>query len=163
MGTLNPIESHQPAAAPRAAFEARYGEGAFDQLLRLLGQPCTSFAQIAGHFGVTRERVRQWQGQWLPDAPAGLQRRRLCADYQQKRRLLLDPLFRAFHRHARASIGTQRIHPLRSRRGYQARTVLIDHVVVALRNAVGTPPRYRGGADFIYFRLIPGALVARVH
>jgi hypothetical protein len=153
MGTLSSIESQHPAASQRAAFEARYGEGAFDQLLRLLGQPCTSFAEIANHFGVTRERVRQWHGQWLPDAPTGLQRRRLCAGYQQKRRLMLDPLFRAFHRHARASIGTERIHPLRSRRGYQARAVLIDDVVVALRDAVATAPRYRGRADFIYFRL----------
>ena len=105
MGTLNPTESQQPAAAQRAAFEARYGEGPSTSCCACFGQPCTSFAQIAGHFGVTRERVRQWRGQWLPDAPAGLQRRRLCADYQQKRRLLLYPLFRAFHRHARASIG----------------------------------------------------------
>ncbi len=71
MGTLVSIESQHAGAAQRAAFDGRYGDGSFDELLRRLGQPCISFAQIASHFGVTRERVRQWHRQWLPDAPTG--------------------------------------------------------------------------------------------
>jgi hypothetical protein len=139
----------------RVAFDDRYGAGAFDRLLRLLKQPCISFAQIAGHFGVTRERVRQWQQQWFPDTPTGRQRRRQCASYREKKRLMVDSLFREFHRHARAWFGAARIRPLRSRRGYRARAVRIDCFVVALRDATATSPRYRGRADFIYFRL-PG-------
>ena len=154
MGTLVSIESQHAGAAQRAAFDGRYGDGSFDELLRRLGQPCISFAQIASHFGVTRERVRQWHRQWLPDAPTGLQRRRLCAAYQDKRRLMLDPLFRAFHREARASIGAERIHPVAVARAASGRrTVRIDRFVIALRDAVTSPPRYRGRADFIYFRL----------
>jgi len=153
MGTLISIESHSAAAAQRAAFEARYGDGSFEQLLQMLAQPCRSFAQIAIRFGVTRERVRQWHSQWLPDAPTGLERRRICAQYHEKLRLIRDPLFRAFHRDARTSIGADRIHPLRSRRGFRRRTVGIDRFVIALRDAVTSPPRYRGRADFIYFRL----------
>ena len=170
MGTLLSIESHNAGAAQRAGFEARYGDGSFDQLLELLGQPCISFAQIASRFGVSRERVRQWHLQWLPDAPTGRQRRRLCAAYQEKRRLMADPVFRAFHRHARAAIGADRIHPVRSRRGFRPRTVRIDHFVIALHDAVTSPPRYRGRADFIYFRLtgdeflfVAGAAGASTH
>ena len=154
MGTLTTTtDSHNAAALRRAAFEDRYGAGSYERLLQLLAQPCASFAQIADDFGVTRERVRQWQREWFPDAPTGLQRRRLCAAYQEKKRLMLDSLFRAFHRHARDWFGPERIHPVRSRRGYRTREVRIDHVVVALRDATTTAPRYRGRADFIYFRL----------
>jgi hypothetical protein len=155
MGTLIAINPHNADAAQRAAFAARYGEGAFDHLLRLLEQPCISFARIGSHFGVSRERVRQWQLQWLPGAPNGRQRRRLCAEYQQKRRLMLDALFRTFHRHARAAVGGDRIRPIRSRRGYQTRLVRVDHYLVALRDAAAIEQRYRGRADFVYFRL-PG-------
>ena len=153
MGTLTTIQTHDPAATRRAAFEDRYGSGAHERLLRLLAQPCFSFAQIAAEFGVTRERVRQWRRQWLPDSPPGRQRRRMCATYQEKRRLMLDPVFRAFHQHARAWLGPGRIHLLRSRRGYRTRTVRIDRHLVVLRDAVAQAPRYRGPADFIYFRL----------
>jgi len=45
MGTLISIESHSAAAAQRAAFEARYGDGSFEQLLQMLAQPCRSFAE----------------------------------------------------------------------------------------------------------------------
>jgi hypothetical protein len=156
MGTLTPTtDSLNAAALRRTAFEDRYGAGSFDRLLELLEQPCVPFAHIAGHFGVTRERVRQWQREWFPDAPTGLQRRRLCAAYQEKKRLMLDSLFRSFHRHARAWFGTERIHPVRSRRGYRAREVRIDDFVIAIRDASTATPRYRGRADFIYFRL-PG-------
>jgi len=154
MGMLTTTESHHADTARRATFDDRYGAGSYERLLRLLGHPCVPFAQIATSFGVTRERVRQWQCEWFPDAPTGLQRRRLCASYQEKKRLMLDPLFRQFHRHARASFGAERIRPVRSRRGYRRREVRIDDFVVALRDATTRPPRYRGRADFIYFRLV---------
>jgi len=155
MRTHTSTDSHDAHIPRRAIFDDRYGEGAFDRLLKLLGQPCLSFAAIGDQFGVTRERVRQWQQEWFPDTPTGLQRRRLCASYREKRRLLLDPLFREFHRHARCSFGAERIHPVRSRRGYRTREVRIDDVVIALRDATAPSLRYRGRADFIYFRL-PG-------
>lgn len=154
MGTLTTSTNpNHPDALRRVAFDDRYGADSYNRLLKLLGQPCVSFARIADEFGVTRERVRQWQRGWLPDAPTGLQRRRLCAAYQEKKRLMLDSLFRAFHRHARAWLAAERIRPVRSRRGYRAREVRIDDFVVALRDATTTTPRYRGRADFIYFRL----------
>ncbi len=154
MGTLTTTtDSFNAAAQRRTTFEDRYGAGSFDRLLRLLERPCIPFAQIAGHFGVTRERVRQWQREWFPDAPTGLQRRRLCAAYHEKKRLMLGGLFREFHRHARAWFGAERIHPVRTRRGYRAREVQIDQFVVALRDATTSAPRYRGRADFVYFRI----------
>jgi hypothetical protein len=134
-------------------FEDRYGAGAHGRLLSLLGQPCTSFATIAEEFGVTRERVRQWQLALLPSAPKGRERRRLCAMYQQRRRLFQDPLFRAFHRQARAHFGPGRIHPIVSGTGYLRRLIQIDGRTVALRDGGTRLPRYRGSADFIYFRL----------
>src|SRR5262245_57949942 len=87
-----------------ALFEDRYGASAYERLLEDLRRPCLTFAAIARRFGVTRERVRQWQQQLLPDAPRGHERKRLCALHQRRRRLLEDPLVRTFIRHARASL-----------------------------------------------------------
>ena len=50
-------------------FEERHGPGAYERLLDDLRQPCVTFATIAKRLGVTRERVRQWQMELLPDAP----------------------------------------------------------------------------------------------
>jgi hypothetical protein len=47
-------------------FEDRYGVGSFARLMTHLNTPCTSFADIAALFGVTRERVRQWHLTLLP-------------------------------------------------------------------------------------------------
>jgi hypothetical protein len=84
-----------------AIFEERYGTGAYGRLIALFGQPCVTFASIADQFGVTRERVRQWHLVLMPGAPRGHERQRLCGLYQQKRRLLAEPLFRSFYQHAR--------------------------------------------------------------
>lgn len=85
------------------SFNDRYGAGAHERLLSRLAHPCTTFAQIAKEFGVTRERVRQWQLLWLPDAPRGRERRRQCGFFRKRRLLLEEPLFKAFYRKIRPS------------------------------------------------------------
>ncbi len=134
-------------------FDDRYGAGAHQTLLAQLRQPCVTFAHIAGQFGVTRERVRQWHRDLLPEAPSGHARQRLCALHQQRRRLFHDPLFRRFFRDARAHLSPGRIEPIRSRQGYRTRTVLIDKRVVALRGGGGARLHYRGAAEFVYVPL----------
>jgi hypothetical protein len=151
--TQDLLTSGEAADRRQAIFEDRYGAGSQDRLLSLLGQPCVSFAAIASEFGVTRERVRQWQLELLPSAPKGRERRRLCAVHQQRRRLFEDPLFRTFHRQARRHFGPGRIHPITSGAGYLRRLIQIDGRIVALRDAGIERPRYRGRADFVYFRL----------
>lgn len=139
-----------------AVFEDRYGEGSFDRLTIWLMQPCVTFAEIAERFGVTRERVRQWHGQFLPDAPTGRARQRECAVHQQRRRLFKDPLFRTFFQHARPHFGSKWIQPIRARDGYRHRSVFLDGHLVALRDmrASGVRPlRFRGQAKFVYFLL----------
>jgi hypothetical protein len=152
-------------AGPRwlALFEDRYGAGAYDRLLALLGQPCVTFAEVATRFGVTRERVRQWHAQLMPEAPRGHQRQSLCRIQQQKRRLLGDPLFRSFYQHARPYVSPGRIQLMRARDGFRTRSVRLDDRTVAIRRA-GQPGsaavptayrlhRYRGPADFVYYHL----------
>jgi hypothetical protein len=149
-----------------AIFEDRHGAGSYHQLVALFQQPCVTFARIAHRFGVTRERVRQWHLALLPDAPRGHERQRLCGLYQQKRRLLAEPLFRSFYKHARPHLEPGRIALIKSNDGYRTRAVRIDERTVAIREAraFGTPrsgssgpayslPRYGGPADFIYYRL----------
>ena len=81
MGTLTTTtNSFNAAAQRRTTFEDRYGAGSFDRLLRLLERPCIPFAQIAGHFGVTRERVRQIQAEALEKLRQRLKRRGLNRD-----------------------------------------------------------------------------------
>ena len=41
-------------------FEDRYGTGSYQRLMGMFDRPCVTFAEIAGQFGVSRERVRQW-------------------------------------------------------------------------------------------------------
>jgi hypothetical protein len=118
-----------------AIFEDRHGAGAYDRLIEELRQPCITFAAIAKRLDVSRERVRQWQRQLLPDAPRGHERQRLCAISRHKRRLLADPLFRAFYRHARAFISRARIELIDGSAGYRTRAVRIDRRIVALRDA----------------------------
>lgn len=124
-----------------------------------------TFAAIASTFGVSRERVRQWQLELLPGAPSGHERQRQCARYRQKRRLLEDPLFRSFYHHARPHLHSSRIELVRARDGYHARAVQIDHRLVAIREAtrsvrhehgngvVYTLTRAGAAAELIYYRL----------
>jgi hypothetical protein len=151
-----------------AMFEDRHGRGAYERLIAELGQPCVTFAAIAKRLGVTRERVRQWQMRLLPDAPRGHERRRLCAIARRKRRVLEDPLFRAFYRHARASLEPGRIELIKAGDGYRTRAVRIGHRTIALRDArrsakaqaASRAPAYvlasgRDAADFLYYYLVP--------
>jgi hypothetical protein len=150
------------------AFEDRYGTGSLERLLALFARPCLTFADIAARFGVTRERVRQWHLQWLPDAPRGHDRRRLCVVHNQKRLLLNDPLFRSFYQHARPHFEPGRIQLIPTRGGFRRRAVRLDGLTVAIRSArrharlkqePGTVAyiltNSSRGVDFIYYRLTP--------
>jgi hypothetical protein len=150
-----------------SVFEERYGTGSRERLIALLQRPCVTFATIAVRFGVTRERVRQWHRDLLPDAPTGHARQRLCALHQQRRRLLQDPLFRTFVRHVQSHFGPGAVQPIQSRQGYRTRLVHLDNHLVALRDAgpstEGAPEphrfRYRGTAEYVYVRLGPDAFL----
>ena len=147
----------------RALFEDRYGADGLDRLLKLFAQPCVTFATIAERFGVTRERVRQWHLQLLPDAPRGHERQRLCWLHHQKRQVLLDPLFRSFYGNARRCFQPGHLNLMHSRNGFRRRAALLHSGVVLVRQAplvsrtrsvptftlrVGHTP-----CDFIYYRL----------
>jgi hypothetical protein len=146
-------------------FQDRYGDGARTRLMALFRQPCVTFAQIADQFGVSRERVRQWHLEILPDAPRGRARRRLCGLSQRRRELLGDPLFRAFYRHARPSFSRERLQLIPSGDGFRKRLVTLDGSMVVLKTAGKTAGStlggtdsyfvagYRGPAAFIYCRL----------
>lgn len=148
------------------AFEARYGNGSFDRLMAAFEQPCVTFQDIGGAFGVTRERVRQWHLKLMPDAPRGHARQHLCLVHSQKRRLFTDPLFRAFSRHARSAFEARRLALIPARDGFRKRAVKLGDRVIAIRTATRREPK--GGdessaayvlthipepADFIYYRL----------
>jgi hypothetical protein len=169
--TANPSASPEMPSLPTAgirqvaAFEERYGLGSHQRLLRRLAHPCVTFALIATEFGVTRERVRQWQQVWLPDAPRGLERRRECRARQQKRRLLEEPLFRSFYDHVRPHLAAARLSFVPSVGGFRKREVRLDGRTVVLKTtrpfrnphggsvAAYALTTYRGSAEFIYFRL----------
>ncbi len=149
-----------------ALFEDRYGPGSHQRLLALLQRPCVPFARIAARFQVTRERVRQWHALWLPDAPSGRERRRLCAVQHQQRRLLADALFAAFVRDVKRHAGGLRVEPVASASGYRTRLAKLGGCVVALRDARQTARRaaredatsyrlvgYRGRAVYVYVLL----------
>jgi hypothetical protein len=166
------LDRHQPAPRPPDAawvrsFNDRYGADAYHRLLGALEKPCVSYAETAALFGVTRERVRQWHLLLMPDAPRGHERRRLCRSYHQKRRLLTDPLFRAFVRAARPSFPSQSIGPIPARDGYRKRTVRLAAHTVVLKQAARAHQRdgaqtqamayaltsSRGTANFIFYQL----------
>jgi hypothetical protein len=150
-----------------AIFEDRHGPGAYERLITELRQPCVTFAAIAKRLDVSRERVRQWQKLLLPDAPRGHERQRLCAIYRRKRRVLEDPLFRAFFRHAKAFVERGRIELINASHGYRTRAVRIDGRIVALRKAhrsakaraASNAPAYALAgcrtADFLFYQLTP--------
>ena len=159
-------------------FDDRYGVGAYARLLTLLATPCTSFAEIAAGYGVSRERVRQWHLQLLPGAPRGHQRRRLCLREQQKRELLTDPLFRTFYRQARAHFPPGELALIQSHTGYRRRTVRLAGRLVAIKSARSKHDLRGDGAatyvlsprsskaDYIYYQLsadtylfLPGELL----
>jgi hypothetical protein len=147
------------------SFDERYGAGAHERAVRLLSQPCVSFASIAGIFGVTRECVRQWHRTLLPEAPTGRERQRLCRERRQRQALLRDRTFAAFYRHAQpvlAQFGLGLVPTCTT--GYRKRLIRLGDSLVFLKAArasrrsgdtaaeyVLTP--YRGPADFIYYRL----------
>ncbi|MEQ1909709.1 MAG: hypothetical protein ABMA15_12855 [Vicinamibacterales bacterium] len=133
-------------------FEERYGVGAFEELSRLFGQPCVTYAQIAQRFGVTRERVRQWHLSLSPDSPRGHERRRLCQAQQQRRRLLEDPVYRAFVRAARTQFPNASVQPVLSKTALRKRVVRFGQWVIALKRA-GTARRRPGATDAVSYSL----------
>jgi hypothetical protein len=163
-----------------ALFEDRYGIGSYRLLTTMLVQPCVTFANIATRFGVSRERARQWQLRFLPGAPRGHQRRRLCLLQRQKRTLLVDPLFRAFYRHARPHFQSGDVVLIRAQDGFRKRAVRLDGRLIAIKSARTVPQSKRstarsyaltnaiGPVDYIYYRLtdseylvVPFGLVPR--
>ena len=165
-GSTSPgvVHGHTIEGRRLTLFEDRYGVGAHRQLLSWLAQPCVTFAEIATRFKVSRERVRQWHLEFMPGAPDGQDRRRACAAYRQKKRLLGDPLFGTFYRHARQHLEARRIELVKGKAGYRTRVVRFDRRLVAIRAAArheaapASAPTYRlardgGNAEFIYFRL----------
>jgi hypothetical protein len=157
--TITPVSD--PATVRRlGAFEDRYGLGAFDRLRALLAQPCVTFAEIAEQFGVTRERVRQWHLELMPEAPRGHARKRLCSILRQKRALLSDPLFRSFYRHARGHLGSSRFRPVAGREGFRKRLVELDRQMVLIKEA----HRLRRESSTVAYSLnVGGATVAFIY
>ena len=148
------------------AFDERYGRGAYARLVDQLSNQRLSYADIAGPFGVSRERVRQWHHALFPSAPRGRDRRRTRGVYNQKRRLLEDPLFRALVRAARGRVAPTALAPVTARDGFRKRVVSIGGQSVVLRRASrarggegrGPRPVYslsgsRGSAALIFFHL----------
>ena len=146
------------------SFDERYGPGASGRVLRLLAQPCVSFATIAGIFGVTRECVRLWQRMLLPEAPTGRDRQRLCRERRQRQALLRDDTFAAFHRHARTVLAQSGLGLIQTRSGYRKRLVRLGDKLVFLKAARVSPRSsaslteyvltpYHGPADLIYYKL----------
>ena len=142
---------------PPSVFEERYGAGSQQRLIALLEQPCVTFATIATHFGVSRECVRQWHRDLLPGAPTGHARQRMCTQHHHRRRLLQDPLFRTFFRHARSHFEAGMVQPVRSRHGYRTRIARLGTHLVALRDSSRPEEasnrqrfRYRGTAEYVY-------------
>lgn len=151
------LQSIDDPAAPAARhwialFEDRYGTGSYQQLLTELNTPCTSFAAIAGRYGVTRERVRQWHLQLLPGAPRGHARRRLCVKAMKKRALLADPAFRWFYRRARQHFQPQAFALIAARDGFRKRSLRLNGRHVAIRTARPAPTR---SADSVSAYLLP--------
>lgn len=158
-------QTHDTAARferPISVFEDRYGTNAEARLLALFAQPCVTFARIAQQFGVTRERVRQWHQELLPEAPRGHARQRQCRIHQQKKKLFDDPLFRAFYRDARSTFGPNRFTLIQARDGFRRRMVRLDGQTISIRAARPlrhTPESGRwklapaDRSDFIYYRL----------
>jgi hypothetical protein len=116
-------------------FDDRYGEGAFRRLAGMLDQPCLTFATIAAEFSVTRERVRQWHRDLHPDAPGGHERTRRCVMRQRRRAVVLDPLFRAFYRHARAHYRPEQFSLVPTRAAFVRRVVVLDGHRIVIREA----------------------------
>ena len=151
-------------AAALTLFDDRYGVGALQRLLNQLQQPCVTFAQIAADFGVTRERVRQWQALYRPDAPTGRERRRMCQLQNAKRRLLADAMFRGFYRRARETFGSDHVMPIRTRDGLRTRAARLQGHLVLIKKArrrsgvhsaaaVYVLPACRRAADFVFYQL----------
>jgi hypothetical protein len=142
-----------PSPRWRDLFEERYGDGALDDLIRMLAQPCVTFAAIAEEFGVTRERVRQWHLQLMPEAPRGHERQRLCATHHSKRRLLSDPLFRSFYRHARSQVAPNRFVLVPAREGFRKRVVRLDNRTIGIRGAATrSAPVAEGATTYLLTR-----------
>lgn len=163
---------------PRARlFADRYGALAYDELLQLFASPCVTYADIAKRFGVTRERVRQWHLNIAPGSPRGHQRRRLCQQQQLRRRLLEEPVYRAFIRAARTAFPDVRVQAVSSRTGFRKRLVKLEKWTVALKTAAprgsGKSGSYaltgcRSEVDFVFFLLgadtfifVPRSMVPR--
>ena len=155
---------------PDLSLDERYGAGTHERVLRLLSQPCVSFARIAARFGVTREAVRLWHRALLPEAPTGHERQRLCRKRRQRQALLADATFATFYRHVRPVFAQAVLGLIETRTGYRKRLVRMGNRLVFIKTARVSPRStddsvryvltpYRGPADFIYYQLAPDAFL----
>jgi hypothetical protein len=150
--------SDADAPLPSAAVIARR-VAAFD--------PCVSFAAIAGEFGVSRERVRQWRAEWAASSPGGAERRRQCLAQRRRRQLLEHPSFRSFFDEARLLLPARRLGLVAAKSGFRKRVVRIDDRLAVLtaarpvtRATDGQPayalPPIPAHAAFVYVQLGAG-------
>ncbi len=81
-----------------AAFDAKYGEGRYNELLGMFRDIRASYAEIARTIGVSRESVRLWHDGIFPKKKnTGIQRQARATLRARKEKVLKYPLVRSFY------------------------------------------------------------------
>lgn len=98
---LQRYKQNHPKITPKIAlseekFDAKYGKGKHQRLIKLLSQSCVSYVEIADKFNVSREQVSNWHDELFPNE-TGRDRQKACTSFNKKRELSKDELFRKFY------------------------------------------------------------------
>lgn len=153
----NPVSHVDRVEQVPTLWDDRYGVGSFQRMLALLERPCISFARIASEFGVSRERVRQWQLQYRPGSPTGQERRRLCQELKARRKMFADEVFAAFYQRARAQLRRAQFGLLESASGFRTRAIRLDRHVVGLCDGRGVDGASAGRSRDVWMLNAPDA------
>ncbi|MBI4170191.1 MAG: helix-turn-helix domain-containing protein [Candidatus Aenigmarchaeota archaeon] len=121
-------------------FDERYGEGAYERLLKDFQIPCIDYQETADKHGVEREAVRKWHDRILPEgAKTGHERRHVCAIGRWKKELFENELFSAFYRDARKFFQPEDIETILTSGSFRTRAVKLKGKIVALRRGTEVP------------------------
>lgn len=139
----NPNKSGRPILTPETwaePFDEKYGEGSHQRLLKLL--KTAEYGRIAKMFGVTKQRVCQW------NKIAGFKPRHPGVSINDLRRELFDnELFDAFYRMASGHFPTQDMEPVLDKYGghFLARSLKLRGKKVTLRKGTKVKNEQRHG------------------
>ena len=139
-----------------AKFNEGYGEGAYERLMGLFINPCTTFEQIAAEYRASGQShasgtsVSNWHDRLFPGM--GQERYRLCTMMRHRQALFADEVVRSFYKNSRRTFPRENIEFFPIKRGFRTKAAKLNGRKVLLKSA--TRRKYVGQPSHQVYQLV---------